>query len=188
MRIVLALACAALAAPAMAEEQPCFAGQPKKVTFDNGRSTTIIQHHGSDITYTQPYAGGNDVVTKTHLLLFPKASRLAARVIEYRWTDALPGLDALVPGFSYDVSGTMKSGQDAAQDYRIAGEVLGQDVVSIGKCDYPVIVIETHTFVGGIEAVATEISLSTEMMVILKTAGKDATTGKKYAYQAVTLE
>lgn len=188
MRFVLALALVALASPSLAQEAECFSGQPKKVTFDNGRTTTIIQRHGSDVTYTQPYAGGNDVVTKTHILLFPKTSRLAARLIEYRWDDRLPGLDDLAPGFHYDVAGTMKSGDGPAQDYRIVGDVLAQDVVKIGKCDYPVLVIEAHSFVGGAEVVATTVSLSTEMMVVLKTEGQDMTSGKIYSYQAVTLE
>lgn len=189
MRIVLALALVALASPALAQEEAaCFEGQPKKVTFDNGRTTTIIQRHGSDITYTTPFAGGNDVVTKTHLLLFPKTSRKAARLIEYRWDSDLPRLDDLVAGFHYDVEGRMKSGDDPEQDYRIVGDVLAEDVVKIGKCDYPVLVIEAHTFVGGTEVVATTISLSTEMMVVLATKGTDVTTGKDHAYQAVTLE
>lgn len=188
MRLGLALALVTLAAPALAQEAECFAGQPKKVTFDSGRTVTIIQRHGSDVTYTQPYAGGNDIVTKTHILLFPKTSRLAARMIEYRWDDPLPGLADLVPGFRYDVAGTMKSGDDPAQDYRITGEVLGQDVVSIGTCDYPVTVIAAQSFVGGAEVTATTTSLSTEMMVVLKAEGKDQTSGKAYAYQAVALE
>jgi hypothetical protein len=188
MRFVLAMALAVLAGPVLAQEVACFAGQPKKVTFDSGRTTTIIQRHGSDITHTSPYAGGNDVVTKTHILLFPKTSRLAARLIEYRWDDALPGLGDLVPGFHYDVAGTMKSGEDPAQDYRIVGDVLGQDVVTIGKCDYPVLVIEAHNFVGGVEVVATTVSLSPEMMVVLRTEGKDPATGKSAVQTAVMLE
>lgn len=186
--LALALALVTLAPPALAQEAECFVGQPKKVTFDSGRTVTIIQRHGSDITYTSPYAGGNDIVTKTHILLFPKTSRQAARMIEYRWDDALPRLGDLVPGFRYDVAGTMKSGDGPAQDYRIAGEVLGQDVVKIGKCAYPVTVIAAQSFVGGAEVTATTVSLSTEMMVVLKTEGRDLTSGKTYAYQAVTLE
>jgi hypothetical protein len=189
MRVVLALALAALAAPAVAQEEAaCFTGEPKKVTFDNGRTTSIIQRHGNDITYTTPFAGGNDVVTKTHLLLFPKTSRMAARLIEYRWDSRLPRLDDLTPGFQYDVEGTMKSGEDPAQDYRIVGNVLAQDVVKIGKCDYPVLVIAAQSFVNGTPVVETTVSLSTEMMVVLKTEGKDLTSGKAYAYEAVTLE
>lgn len=189
MRFAFAMALAVLALPALAQEEAaCFTGEPKKVTFDTGRTTTIIQRHGSDITYTTPFAGGNDVVTKTHLLLFPKTSRMAARLIEYRWDSRLPRLDDLAVGFHYDVDGTMKSGDDPEQDYRIVGNVLGQDVVTIGKCDYPVLVIEAHTFVGETEVTATTIGLSTEMMVVLKTEGQDMTTGKTYAYQAIALE
>ena len=188
MRFAFAMALAALALPALAEEVPCFEGQPKKVTYDTGRTTTIIQRHGSDVTYTTPFAGGNDVVTKTHLLLFPKTSRMAARLIEYRWDSQLPGLDDLAVGLHYEVEGKMKSGDDPEQDYRILGDVRAEDVVKLGKCEYPVLVIEAHTFVGGTEVTATTLSLSTEMMVILKTEGQDMTTGKTYAYQAVALE
>ena len=47
MRMVL-LALLAMALPAQAEE--CFAGLPKRVTFDSGKTITIIQHHGEDVT------------------------------------------------------------------------------------------------------------------------------------------
>jgi hypothetical protein len=113
---------------------------------------------------------------------------MAARLIEYRWDSSLPGLDDLVAGFQYDVKGKMKSGDDPEQDYRITGNVLAEDMITIGKCDYPVLVIEAHSFVNGTEVVATTVSLSTELMVVLKTEGKDVTTGKTYAYQAVALD
>jgi len=189
MRFVLALMLLVLAAPAAAQEAAaCFTGAAKKVRFDNGRTTTIIQRHGNDITYTTPFAGGNDVVTKTHLLLFPKTSRMAARLIEYRWESRLPRMDDLAVGFHYDVEGKMKSGDDPAQDYRIVGDVLAEDVVKIGGCEYPVLVIEARSFVNGTEVVVTTVSLSAEFMVVLKTEGKDMNTGKTYSYKTVALE
>ena len=184
MRMVL-LALLAMALPAQAEE--CFAGLPKRVTFDSGKTITIIQRHGEDVTYTSPYVGGNDVVSKTHLILFPRQTRLASRFLEYRWDSRLPGLDDLVPGYHYDVSGTMKSGDDTPRDYRIVGDVLGVDVVKLGKCSYPVLAIASKSFVGGAEVVATTVYLSTDMVVVLRTEGVDAA-GKRYDYKAVTLE
>ena len=97
-----------LAMPAAAQE--CFSGKPQQLTYDNGKVATIIQRHGDDLTYTQPYEGFQDTVTKTHLMLFPKTSRAGARAVEYRWTSKLPNMDQMVPGYHFDVKGTMQVG------------------------------------------------------------------------------
>ena len=183
MRIVIALLLLAL--PVQAED--CFSGLPKRVSFDNGKTITIIQRHGEDVSFTSPYVGGNDVVSKTHLILFPRQTRLPNRLLEYRWDSRLPGLEDLVAGFHFDVAGTMRAGKDEPQDYRIVGDVLGAEEVKLGDCSYATLVIATKSYVGGAEVVTTTVNLSTEMLVVLRSGGVDAK-GKRYSYQAVGLE
>ena len=183
MRIVIALFLMAL--PAQAED--CFSGLPKRLTFDSGKTTMIIQRHGESVTHTEPYVGGNDAVIKTHLFVFPKQIRLPNRMLEYRWDDRLPGLEDMVAGYHFDVQGTMRSGDDAPIDYRIVGDVLSEEVINLGECSYGTLVIASTSYVGGVEVVATTVHLSTEMLAVLRTEGQFKA-GEKYVFKAVKLE
>ncbi len=174
-----------MALPAVAED--CVPGRVKQVTFDDGSTTRVIQRHGADVTLTTPYAGGNDVVAKSHLALVPKQTRMGSRFLEYRWDDRLPPAEALVPGFHYDVAGTMKSGDAAELAYRIVGEVRGAEIVTVGTCDYPVVVVSAKSYIEGVEVVASTVWLSTEMLVGLRSEGQDAG-GTRFAKTAVGLE
>ena len=142
--------------------------QAAQVRYDDGHTITIIQRHGDDLTYTQPYQGGTDAVQKTHLMLFPKQARFGARATENRWTSRLPKLGDLAPGYRFDVNGTMKSGTDAAMPYRIQGEVVGQNAVKLGACGYPVLVIATNTYLNDALAITATYYLSPDLMVVLK--------------------
>ena len=127
VRTGLVLVLVMLALPAGAEE--CIAGRPSQLRYDDGHTITIIQRHGSDVTFTQPYEGGTDAVQKSHLMLFPKTARFGARGIEYRWTSRLPKLDDLQPGTRFDLLGTMRSGKEAEIDYRAEGDVAHQVLI-----------------------------------------------------------
>ncbi len=50
-----------------AQAQDCFSGKPKQVTYSDGHVVTIIQRHGDDLTYAQPYAGDNDAVLESQI-------------------------------------------------------------------------------------------------------------------------
>ncbi len=176
----------AFALPAQADG--CFSGLPKQVSFDNGKTITVIQRHGEDVTYTTPYLGGNDVVSKTHLILFPKQTRFPDRFLEYLWTTPLPKLAALVPGYHFDVAGKMTSDKDPARAYRIAGDVLAEEEVKLGKCSYTTLVIASKTYVGDTEVVDTTINLSPDMKVVLRSQSIDVATGKHSGYAAVKLQ
>jgi len=169
-----------LAEPAAAQE--CFSGLPKRLDYDNGGHVTIIQRHGEDFTYEAPYPGGNNVVSKTHLGIFPRDSRLPNRYFEYRWSSRLPRLPDLVPGYRFDVSGKMAAGKDEPRAYRITGEVMGPDEVRIGGCSYPVLVISRTTYVGGVEVSSDTLRFSAEMGVVLAT---DTVQGGKRVVQQV---
>jgi hypothetical protein len=164
MRFLAILALVAL--PAQAED--CFSGSPRKVTYDNGQVITIIQRHGDDLTYTSPSEGNQDIVRKTHLMLFPKQSRAGARSSEHRWTSRLPRLRDLVPGYAFDIKGKMKSGEGEPVPYRNAGEVLREDVVMIGQCSYPALVITVDTYLGEELILKATDYLSPDMLILLK--------------------
>ena len=160
------LAAVVLAMPVAAAE--CFAGKPSKVTYDDGRVITIIQRHGDDITYTEPYGGFQDSVIKTHMMLFPKASRRGARVTDFRWTSSLPKAKSMVPGYHFNIKGTMKSGDGKPVPYRNEGDVLAQEVVMVGACSYDVVVVKTASYLDEqVISTATEY-LSPDMMVVLR--------------------
>lgn len=184
MRILLAFMLMALPATA----QDCFVGLPKRVTYDSGKVATVIQRHGEEIMYTEPYPGGNDVENKTHLVLFPRQTRLPNRFLEYKWADKLPALAALVPGFHFDVAGGMTSDKNPSQPYRITGDVLASEAVMIGKCRYATLVIASKTYIGDVEVLETTVHFSPDMLVILQTTGTRLADGKSFATRAVGLE
>ncbi len=191
MRFVLMarslMALALMALPAAAEEG-CFTGAPKRIGYSDGRVVTIIQHHGDDVTFTSPYEGYQDSVTKSHLMLFPKLGRQGARATEWRWSTHLPGLGQMVPGFRFDLKGSMASGGGAALPYRAEGQVLGQEEVMVGKCAYAALVVVVTTYLDDQPVTTTTQFLSPEMRVILKSEAVPAAGGAKVAYTAVRLE
>jgi hypothetical protein len=180
------MALALLALPAQAEE--CFSGLPRQVQYDNGQTYTIIQHHGDDLTYTTPYEGYQDSVTKTHLMLFPKQSRMGARATEFRWSSRLPGMGALTPGYSFDLSAEMKSGDGKPLPYNAKGQVLGIEPVEVGKCSYDALVVQIDTFVGETLVTSATDYLSADMMVLLKVEMTMASTGQVIKYAAIGLQ
>jgi len=182
--IVLALALAA--GPVAAQD--CFVGEPRKVSFDNGRVFTIIQRHGADVTYTVPYEGFQDSVSKTHLMLIPKQGRSGARSTEYKWSSRLPKLRDLVPGYRFDLDGTMKSGEGEALPYRLVGEVLRQEDVKIGACSYPTIVVVVETFLRDTLIFRSTSHLSADMVVLLRNESILIESGQTTDYTAVALE
>ena len=180
------MALALLATPAQAQD--CFSGEPRQVSYDTGRVITIIQRHGDDVTYTTPYEGFQDAVTKTQLMLFPKQGRAGARSTEHRWSSRLPKLRDLVPGFSFDIKGTMKSGEGEALPYRIAGEVLREEVVSIGECSYPTLAITVDTYLND-ELITTATNyLSPDMKVVLRSDTVLISTSSQVKSAAVALQ
>ena len=180
--VVLAL----MALPAQAEE--CFSGSPSHVSYDDGHEITIIQRHGDDVTYTQPYEGFQDSVHKTHLMLFSKQARHGARSSENRWTSRLPGLDDMVPGYHFDIEGTMKSGDAEAIPYRNEGEVLGVEEVKLGACSYPALVIRVNTYLNDQLAITATEYLSAEMLVLLRSEHVVVISGKVARFQAVAIQ
>lgn len=184
MRLLMVLA--VLALPAQAEE--CFSGRPAQVRYDDGHTITIIQRHGDDVTFTEPYAGGNDAVRKTHLMLFPKQARFGARGVEHRWTSRLPKLGDLVPGYRFDLTGTMKSGDTPAIGYRSEGQVLGQEEIKIDACVYPALVIAINTYMDGELAITATDYLSPDMMIILRSEAVLISAARTTAYRAVAIK
>ena len=175
-----------LAMPVAAQE--CFAGKPTKVTYDDGRVITIIQRHGDDITYTEPYEGFQDSVIKTHMMLIPKASRRGARVTDFRWTSSLPKLKAMVPGYHFNIKGMMKSGDGKPVPYRNEGDVVSQGVVKVGACSYDVVVITTSSFLDEqLISVATDY-LSPDMMVVMKSEISVMSAGTQVRRAVVAIE
>lgn len=187
MRFAL-MALALMTLPVAAQDTACFAGMPKRVSYSDGRVVTIIQHHGDDVTYTTPYEGYQDSVTKTHLMLFPKLGRQGARATEWRWTSRLPGIAQMVPGFSFDLKGSMASGGGEALPYRAAGQVLAAQEVMVGKCPYAALVVVVTTYLDDQPVMTTTHYLSPDMKVIMKIEAVPAAGGAKVAYTAVRLE
>jgi hypothetical protein len=180
------VALALVAAPVEAQE--CFSGEPRQVTYDDGRVFTIIQRHGDDVTYTVPYEGFQDAVTKTQLMLFPKQGWAGARSTEFRWTSRLPKAKNMVPGFEFDIEGTMKSGDGVALPYRIKGAVLREEEVMVGKCSYPALVVEMDTYLNDELILKGTDHLSLEMTVVLKREVLPISSGQMIRSAAVALE
>jgi hypothetical protein len=175
-----------MAAPAAAQE--CFSGLPTRVTFNDGRVQTIIQRHGADVTYTTPYEGFQDSVLKTQMMLFPKQGRAGARSTEYRWTSRLPKLRDMVPGYQFDIKGTMKSGDGSAIPYRNVGEVLRIEDVNVGACVYSTLVIKVETYLNDqVEIIATDY-LSPDLVVILKSEILPVSAGQMIKRQVVAIQ
>ncbi len=175
-----------VAAPVQAQE--CFSGKPRQVTYDDGRVFTIIQRHGDDVTYTVPFAGFQDAVTKTQLMLFPKQGRAGARSTEYRWKSRLPKSKDMVPGYAFDIEGTMKSGDGEALPYRNTGSVLRVEEVLVGECSYPALVVQIDTYLNDELILTGTDHLSLDMMVILKREFVPISSGQMIASAAVALE
>ena len=184
MRVLMVLALMAL--PAQAED--CFVGMPKQVSYDDGHVITIIQHHGGDLTYTQPYEGYQDSVHKTHLMLFSKQARFGARTTENRWTSHLPDIGDLAPGYHFDLRGTMTSGKDTEIPYRVEGEVQGREALMVGKCSYDVLVITQNTYLDGALEITTTNYLSPDMMVVLRAKVLQIRAGTQTDVQAVAVQ
>ena len=175
MRFVIALLFLAL--PARADE--CFTGLPKVLTYDNGRTTTIIQRHGDSITDAAPFDGVN-VVSKSQLMIFPLQARLPNRFMEYRWDGRLPKLDQLQPGYHFDLTAELtKDGKDPGT-YRMTGDVIGLQEIKIGTCPYQVLAVATETYINGAKILATTFYLSPDMKVVLGSQGVDVSTGTQY--------
>ena len=183
--VIWAAALALLAMPAMAE---CYSGKPQQLTFNNGRVITIIQRHGDDLTYTQPYEGFQDTVNKAHLMLFPKTARAGARSTEYRWTSALPKLSQMVPGYHFDVKGTMKSASGESLPYRSAGDVLRQDVVTVGDCPYDVMVVNSTTYLDGQPIITSTDYLSPALGVVLRSETVPISAGTQIIQTVVAIQ
>jgi hypothetical protein len=166
----------------------CFVGQPGKVTYNDGRVITIIQRHGDDLTYTEPYEGYQDAVSKTHMMLFPKTSRRGARATEIRWSSPLPKLKQMVPGYHFDLQGTMKSGDGTPLPYRSEGDVLGKEVVKVGKCTYDVLVIKTATYLDNqVISVATDY-LSIDLLVVMRSDINVISSGRQVKRTVVAIQ
>jgi hypothetical protein len=121
-------------------------------------------------------------------MLFPKQGRAGARSTEFRWSSRLPKLRDLVPGFSFDIKGTMKSGDGAALPYRIKGEVLREEVVQIGACSYPTLVISDETYLNE-EILTTGTSyLSPDMKIVLQSETLLVSAGSQVKSAAVALQ
>jgi hypothetical protein len=175
-----------LAAMPVAAE--CFVGQPAQVTYSDGRVITIIQRHGNDMTYTEPYEGYQDAVSKTHLMLFPKTSRRGARATEFRWSSSLPKLKQMVPGYHFDLKATMKSGDGKALPYRSEGDVLGLDVVKVGDCSYDVLAIKTTSYLDNQAISVSTDYLSPDLMVVLRSDVTIMSAGKQVKRIAVAVQ
>ena len=180
------VAFALVAAPVQA--QTCFSGEPRQVTYDDGRVFTIIQRHGDDVTYTVPYEGFQDAVTKTQLMLFPKQGRSGARTTEFRWNSRLPKSKDMVPGFAFDIEGTMKSGDGEALPYRNKGSVLRVEEVLVGECSYLALVVQLDTYLNDELVLTGTDYLSLEMMVVLKREVLPISSGQMITSAAVALE
>jgi len=82
----------------------------------------------------------------------------------------------------------MSAGKDTPRDYRISGDVLGEDVMEIGACSYRVLTIARATYVNGPQVGAVTLRFSPEMMLVLSTDGVDPATGKSTSQRVVGLE
>ncbi|MEO6300360.1 MAG: hypothetical protein ABIO62_12125 [Paracoccaceae bacterium] len=175
-----------LALPAQAQE--CFSGKPKHVAYSDGHAITIIQRYGDDLTYTMPYAGDHDAVLESQMMLFPKHERFAGRSVEHKWPGRLPKSSALKPGYHFDLNGTMKSGSGAAVPYRNEGDVLRQEVVSVGACSYDVVVIAMNTYINNELAITATNYLSLDMLVLLRSDFVPISASSGASWTAVAIE
>ena len=115
-------------------------------------------------------------------------ARAGARSTEYRWTSTLPKLGQMVPGYHFDVKGTMKSGAGAALPYRSEGDVLRQDVVTVGDCPYDVMVVKSTAYLDGQPIIASTDYLSPALGVVLRSEAVPISAGTQIVQSVVAIQ
>ena len=177
--MVLAL----LAGPAAAG---CFGPpEPKKVTF-NGQVVEILSHTAQDLTYRSTLADGSTAVMTTRNGLFPLNSSSHGVTYSYEWVSTLPDAAALVPGGSASYQADLTVEHATRSFFRVDLQVLRADVVRLGACDYPVMVVRRTDVLNGQTQDATTLWLSPALKFALRV--ETTVAGKTQTHQVMGLE
>jgi len=187
--LILTAALVLLPVPVLAG---CFApegsGLPVTVHFDDGHAVTVLRRAGDELDYSATVAGGHEVVNHTRLVLFPLGGSFDGKPVRYDWHDPLPDRAALTLGARYALSATYHPDVQTAQDYRLTGEAVRDDVVMVGGCRYPVRVFASHASVDGDAGVDVTVYLSLDLLVSLRTEIRIVATDTKIVYRVVGME
>lgn len=184
VRLIPALALLLAAAPAGAD---CFGpGLPSRVTFSNGNRVTILSHDAADLTYRTSLPGAGEVVQTLRQGLFPIAAAQGGVTYQYTWIDPLPKLRDLKPGDHGSARADMEVEQATRSFATVNYRVLRADVVVLGDCPYPVLVVEKTDVLDGQTLAQATLWLSQALRFPLKTEAEAE--GTHYSYQVTALE
>ena len=145
---------ALLASPAGAA---CFGPKlPTKLTYDSGHIVEILGHTGQDLTIRSILPNGNPDVMTVRGGLFTLYNSNNGTTFSYEWQSKLPDITELHIGQNLHFEADMVVEHVQRTYFKINLKVLREDQLTVGKCDYPVIVVErTDTRDGKVAATLT---------------------------------
>lgn len=148
--MVLAL----LASPASAA---CFGPSlPKALHYDSGRTVDILSHSGRDVTVRFILPNGSPDVSTVQDGLFTLYNSNNGTTFSYEWQSDLPDIGDLQPGQALHFEADMVVEHAHRNFFKMDLMVLREDHLTVGTCDYPVIVINrTDTRDGKVAATLT---------------------------------
>lgn len=131
---------ALLASPAGAA---CFGPAiPKKLTYDSGRTVDILSHTGQDLTIRLILPNGKPDVSSIRGGLFTLYNSNNGTTFSYEWQTDLPDIRDLRPGQRLHFEADMVVENAHRTYFKMDLQVLREDHLTVGGCDYPVIVVE----------------------------------------------
>jgi len=151
---IAALALSATMALATAAAALCHDGVeaplPSTVTFDAGAVVEILSLDAEGLRYrvTDPKRPApSEVVIRAGI--FMQQVTAEGQITRFDWTSALPTLDALAVGASFEATAQWSSPGQPNAEFGTKAQVTGEEVVTLDGCDYPVLVIEVQNFWNG---------------------------------------
>ena len=165
VRLMLALLL--LASPAAAG---CFGPPiPAKLHYDSGRTVEILSHTAQDLTVRSILPNGNPDISTVRGGLFTLLGSNNGTTFSYEWQSALPDIGDLQPGQDLHFAADMVVEHAHRTYLKLDIKVLRQDHLTVGGCDYPVIVVERTDSRDGKPAAKLVMWISTSLRVPLRT-------------------
>ncbi len=180
----LTLLLALLGGPAAAG---CFGPPlPKLVRFEAGQRVEILSHTATDLTYRTTLADGSSAVMTTRGGFFPLVSSSHGVTYSYEWVTALPDPGALTAGFAQSYQADLTIEHASRSFFQVDLKVLRADVVQVGGCDYPVIVVKRTDMLNGQSQAQSTLWFAPALNFALKV--ETVAGGKVQSHQVVALE
>lgn len=179
----LTLLLAVLAGPAVAT---CFGPPfPRLVHYPAGRVVENLSHTAQDVTYRNTLPDGSTAVTTMRNGLFTLATSSHGTTMAYTWVTPLPALADLAPGFQRSFKADMTVEHAARSFYQVDLKVLRAEVIHLGDCDYPVLVIQRSDRLDGQRQADVTLWLSTTLKFPLRVEAQIKGETRTFAVQSM---